>query len=127
MLFENSIEINIASQVFGYIGALLIISLNIPLLISIIKERNADVINIPNLILHIITGLIFITYGILIQQWPVIICNAIYILLNIIIIILKYVYSKNTTANQIDNTRNQIDTSTNIEINGIKEQKINNV
>lgn len=125
MLFENSIEIDIASQVFGYIGALLIISLNIPLLISIIRNKNADVINIPNLILHIITGLIFITYGILIQQWPVIICNTIYILLNIIIIILKYVYSKNNSSDSSTNQRNI--TEDNINHSEPMGKNINNV
>ena len=94
MFFNKTSETEQISQITGYIGGSLVICLNIPLIIKTVKEKNGDSLSIPNLTLHILTSLVYITYGILIQQWPVIGCNIAYTIITCILIVLKINFSK---------------------------------
>ena len=99
---------NYISQILGYIGGLLVISLNAPLLYETIKNKNSDNLSTTSLLLHLFTSFVYISYGALIKQWPVILCNISYSIMTLILIYLKYYY-----GNKINN-KNQINENENI-------------
>ena len=97
MLTNNTINSNtdeIISQVFGYTGGLLVVSLNIPLIVKVVKEQSSKSLSTPYLILNLLTAFIYITYGILINQWPIIGNNIAFSIIVFILIGLKIYYDK---------------------------------
>ena len=99
-------EIVLASQILGYIGGAFVVSLNIPLVVKVVKEKSSKSLSIPYLILNFFTGIIFITYGVLINQWPIIGNNIVYNIIVIILIILKVYYDKKNKEGKIDKIEN---------------------
>ena len=89
-------EIILASQIIGYIGGALVVSLNIPLIVKVVKEKSSDSLSVPFLILNFLTGVVFISYGVLINQWPIIGNNVAYNIIVLILIGLKVHYDKKT-------------------------------
>lgn len=83
------------SQIVGYVGGVLVVSLNAPLLYTTIKEKSTDKLSIASLFLHLITSITYITYGILIEQYPVILCNLAYTLMTCSLLIVKLYYDRN--------------------------------
>ena len=96
----NSNTDEIISQVFGYTGGLLVISLNIPLITKVVKEKSSKSLSTAYLILNLLTAFIYITYGILINQWPVIGNNIAFSIITFILIGLKIYYDKKNKKNR---------------------------
>lgn len=82
------------SQIVGYTGGMLVISLNIPLLVKTIKEKSTHSLSLASLLLHLITSFTYIAYGILIKELPVILCNLAYTIITLILILVKIVYDR---------------------------------
>ena len=87
-------EVVLASQILGYIGGGLVVSLNIPLIVKVVKEKSSASLSVPFLILNFLTGIVFISYGVLINQWPIIGNNIAYNIIVLILIGLKVHYDK---------------------------------
>ena len=87
-------EVVLASQILGYIGGGLVVCLNIPLIVKVVKEKSSDSLSVPFLILNFLTGAVFISYGVLINQWPIIGNNIAYNIIVLILIGLKVHYDK---------------------------------
>ncbi len=84
-------DIILASQIVGYIAGVSVIILNIPQIYIIIKNKSSKNVSLFMIILNLISGALFLTYGILINQLPIIICNILYLLVSIILLICKIV------------------------------------
>lgn len=97
-LNDNNIEI--ISQIFGYTGGLLVVCLNIPLIVKVVKEKSSKTLSTPYLILNLLTALIYIIYGILINQWPVIGNNIAFSIIVFILFGLKIYYDKKKNKNK---------------------------
>ena len=88
----------ISPQVIGLVAGFLTASSLLPQLLKILKEKKAENISIPMLLI-MLTGLgLWIYYGSLKEDWPIIVTNAFSLLLNIGIIILKLKYGQRTPA-----------------------------
>ena len=105
----NSNTYEIISQVFGYTGGLLVISLNIPLITKVVKEKSSKSLSTAYLILNLLTAFIYITYGILINQWPVIGNNIAFSIITFILIGLKIYYDKKNKKNMKNRKINDVD------------------
>ncbi|MEJ7739061.1 MAG: SemiSWEET transporter [Chitinophagaceae bacterium] len=82
----------IVDQVIGIVAGVLTGTSLLPQVIKIIKEKKAEDISIPMLLL-LLSGLsLWVYYGVLKDDWPIIITNSFSVLCNILIIILKYRY-----------------------------------
>ena len=79
-------------DIFGWIGAVLIVSINIPQLIKLYRTKSGGDLSMITLILNITGSIFFLTYGILIDRSPIIMSNILIILITIMIIILKLTY-----------------------------------
>ena len=89
---QTNEDIILASQILGYTGGLLVIFLNIPLMVKVIKEKSSKSLSTPYLLLNLLTSFVYISYGILINQWPVIGSNIGFCVIVIILISLKIYY-----------------------------------
>jgi MtN3 and saliva related transmembrane protein len=88
-------------DIFGWIGAVLIVSINIPQLIKLYRTKSGGDLSMITLILNITGSIFFLTYGILIDRSPIIMSNILIIIITIIIIILKKSYKN--VQNEINN------------------------
>ena len=88
-------------DIFGWIGAVLIVSINIPQLIKLYRTKSGGDLSMITLILNITGSIFFLTYGILIDRSPIIMSNILIIIITIMIIILKMSYKN--VKNEINN------------------------
>jgi len=93
-------DIVLASQILGYTGGLLVVSLNIPLVVKVIKEKSSKSLSTTYLILNLLTSLVYISYGVLINQWPVIGNNIAFSIIVIILMSLKIYYDNQNKQNK---------------------------
>jgi len=77
------------STILGYIAAICTTSSFIPQALKVIKTKETKAISLPMYIIFNIGIIIWLYYGILINEWPIIIANAVTITLTIIILIMK--------------------------------------
>ena len=103
------------SQILGYIGGALVVSLNIPQLILIIKTKNVSNYSKETIILNIVIGFVYTSYGVLINQWPVIISNILYLIISFLLIHFKYKYDTETSSINKDNQTKQTEQISQIE------------
>ena len=92
--FYDEVAVHVASQILGYVGGVLVISLNIPQIVLIIRKRSADNLSITSIFLHLLAGVLFVTYGILINQWPLIASNVAYIIVSLTILTCKCYFDR---------------------------------
>ena len=97
IFFPNSTkleEIEIASQVFGYLSGALVVGYNIPQLVKIVKTKSSDDVAMLSLIFQFILNLLVITYGILLGEIPIITSESLACIICISIMILKCKFDK---------------------------------
>jgi MtN3 and saliva related transmembrane protein len=83
-----------ASQIVGYIAGSSVVILNIPQLIIIIKNKSAKDVSVYTIILNLVSGILFLTYGILLYQFPLIVCNSLYCIVTLILLYCKLYFDK---------------------------------
>ena len=76
-------------DIFGWIGGILIITVNIPQIIKLYRTKSGNDLSYHTLLLTIIGGIFFLVYGLLLNKLPIIVSNIIIILIALIIIYLK--------------------------------------
>jgi len=64
-------------EVLGYIGAILISLAYLPQAIKTVKTRNVEGLSLNMFMILLVAQIIWIMYGILIQNTPTIVCNSI--------------------------------------------------
>jgi MtN3 and saliva related transmembrane protein len=77
----------------GYAAATSLCMILVPQLMHILKVKKMDQISWYFLILNLITSILFLTYGILLEALPMIIANIILCIQNIVLIFLKIKYN----------------------------------
>lgn len=87
-------------DIFGWIGGILIITVNIPQLVKLYRTKSGDDLSYYTLVLTIIGGIFFLVYGILLNKLPIIVSNVIIILIALIILFLKKKFKKNKNINK---------------------------
>ena len=88
--YTDNPSVIITSQIIGYIAGATVVLINIPQTFLIFKNKSSDDVSLLTIIINLISGMLFLTYGILIYQLPLIICNFLYILVTIILIYAKF-------------------------------------
>ena len=84
----------ISPDIIGLIAGFFTAAAMLPQLIKIIKEKKAEDISVPMLMI-LITGLgLWIYYGTTKEDWPIIITNAISLIFNLAIIVFKFKYKQ---------------------------------
>ena len=81
------------TQVLGYIAGSSVIIVNIPQIYTICKNKSAKDVSLYMILLNIFTGILFLIYGILLEELPLIICETLYIIVSIILLIIKIYYN----------------------------------
>lgn len=84
-------------NVIGLIAGILTASSLLPQFIKILKEKKADDISVPMLLILMAGLSLWIYYGTLREDWPIIITNLFSLSFNIGIIILKFKYKNSQT------------------------------
>ncbi len=111
----NLKDIEIASQVVGYIGGALVIGYNIPQLVKIIKTKSTEDISLLSIVFQFILNLVYIAYAILLGEIPIVVSESVAGIICLSIIILKKYYDKKN--NKKKNNNNKIDKVSNVIIN----------
>ena len=83
-------------QIIGYTAALFLTITLMPQLIKTYRDKEVEDISKGFICLNLCTSILFLIYGILLQQIPIILANCILILQNIILLSFKIMYSKKT-------------------------------
>ena len=97
IFFPNSTktdDLEIASQVFGYISGALVVGYNIPQLVRIAKTKSSNDVSMLSMVFQFILNLLVITYGILIGEIPMITSESLACLICISIMVLKCKFDK---------------------------------
>lgn len=89
----------LSQNVIGIIAGILTASSLLPQFIKILKEKKADDISIPMLLILLAGLSLWIYYGILRDDWPIITTNLFSLTFNIGIIVLKFKY-RNVPASE---------------------------
>ena len=82
------------TQIFGYAGGVSVCVQEVPQFIKIIKTKSTGDLSLFGLFLRFFSGLLWITYGVMLFELPIIISNGFYLTLALIIIIYKIYYDK---------------------------------
>ena len=77
----------------GYVAAVSLCMILIPQLIHILKVKKMDQISWYFILLNLLTSILFLIYGILIEALPMIIANVILCFQNCMLIFLKIKYN----------------------------------
>jgi MtN3 and saliva related transmembrane protein len=86
----------ISIQSIGLIAGTLTATSMLPQFLKILKDKKADDISVPMLLI-LLSGLgMWIYYGTLKEDWPLILTNSFSLLLNVLILIFKFRYRNNT-------------------------------
>ena len=81
-------------QIIGYTAATCLTFTLMPQLIKTYKDKEVEDISKYFIFLNLCTSILFLIYGILLQQIPIILANCILILQNIILLSFKIMYTK---------------------------------
>tara|TARA_B110001469_G_scaffold98945_1_gene95802 strand:+ start:237 stop:536 length:300 start_codon:yes stop_codon:yes gene_type:complete len=73
----------------GYIASILLCMILIPQLYHIFKVKKMDQISWYFILLNLLTSILFLIYGILIEAFPIVIANIILCIQNLMLIFLK--------------------------------------
>lgn len=82
----------ISSKIIGFIAGIFTATSMLPQFVKILKDKKADDISIPMLLILLTGVILWIYYGVMKDDWPIIITNAFSLLLNIGTIILRIKY-----------------------------------
>ncbi len=113
----NLKDIEIASQVVGYIGGALVIGYNIPQLVKIIKTKSTEDISLLSIVFQFILNLVYIAYAILLGEIPIVVSESVAGIICLSIIILKKYYDKKNNKKNDKKNNNKIDKVSNVIIN----------
>lgn len=91
--YENY-YIKLLSQIVGYVAEFSIVMLNIPQIILIVRKKSGKNVSVTMILFNIMSGVLFLAYGLLIYQWPMILGNSLYILVSCAMLAAKYVYKQ---------------------------------
>lgn len=91
------------NQIIGYSASTCLIITLMPQLIKTYKEKHVEDISIGFILLNLLTSILFLIYGILIEQGPIMFANSILIIQNLILLYFKKKY----TITNINNTKNE--------------------
>ena len=80
------------SDILGYVGGFIISITLIPQLIKTYKTKRAHDISPLFVILAFLTTLIYLSYGILINETPIIAANSVLLFQNFLLLYFKYIY-----------------------------------
>ena len=81
-------------QIIGYTAAICLTITLMPQLIKTYKDKEVEDISKGFIFLNLCTSILFLVYGILLEQIPIILANSILILQNIILLSFKIMYTK---------------------------------
>ena len=93
-------------DVFGYIGCVFLVITLVPQLIKTYKTKKADDISPLFVVFALLTTIIYLTYGILINELPIVTANSILLFQNFLLLYFKYIY-----RNNISEIKNKIKTT----------------
>jgi len=79
-------------DIFGFIAALLTTSAFIPQVIKTLREKDTKSLSLPMYLILTSGLLLWLTYGIMIEDWALIIANSITGILALIILVAKIKY-----------------------------------
>lgn len=91
------------NQIIGYSASTCLIITLMPQLIKTYKEKHVEDISIGFILLNLLTSILFLIYGILIEQGPIMFANCILIIQNLTLLYFKNIY----TITNINNTKNE--------------------
>lgn len=77
---------------FGYIGSVFLVITLIPQLVKTYRTKSADDISRGFVFFALLTTIIYLIYGILIDQNPIIVANSLLLVENFILLYFKYIY-----------------------------------
>ena len=80
-------------EYIGYTGTFLISINLIPQVYHIYKIKNAESISTLSIVLNILSAIVMIAYGLLIQKMPIVISNGMIFIFNCNICYFKYIYN----------------------------------
>jgi MtN3 and saliva related transmembrane protein len=80
-------------DVFGYLGCVFLVITLVPQLVKTYKTKRADDISPIFVVLALFTTIIYLTYGILIDEKPIITANSILLFQNFLLLYFKFIYS----------------------------------
>ena len=81
-------------DILGYIGAFFLVITLLPQVIYTYKRKKAEDISYIFLFFQVTTCLLFLSYGILLEENPLIIANSIVLCLNFVLVYFRIIYSK---------------------------------
>ena len=90
------------TQIFGYAGGLTVCIQELPQFFKIIKTKSTNDLSLCGLFLRLFSGILWMTYGIMLFELPIIISNGFYLTLAIVIIIFKMYYDKQNKEKKDD-------------------------
>lgn len=82
------------SEIVGYIAAFFLVITLLPQVYFTYKLKNADSISLYFLFLQIVTCILFLSYGILLEESPLIVANSLVLTQSFTLLGLKLLYSK---------------------------------
>ena len=115
LLYNTTDDIYLSSQVIGYIAGVLVVVYNIPQLIRMIRTKSTDDVEFVSLLFQIILNILYITYGVLMQELPILISESFAFLICGSMIILKRIYDKKKVAETNEETHEETHEETNEE------------
>ena len=92
------------TQIIGYAGGLTVCIQELPQFIKIIKTKSTGDLSLAGLFFRLFSGILWITYGIMLFELPIIISNGFYLTLAIIIIVFKMYYDQQNKEKKEDPT-----------------------
>ena len=91
-MYQDMLLLIISSRIIGFVAGIFTSTSMLPQFIKILKDKKADDISVPMLLILLTGVCLWIYYGILKDDWPIIITNGFSLLLNIGTIILRIKY-----------------------------------
>lgn len=86
---------------FGYIGSVFLVITLIPQLVKTYRTKSAEDISRGFVFFALLTTVIYLIYGILIDQNPIIVANSLLLVQNFILLYFKYIYRNSKQETQI--------------------------
>ena len=71
------------AAVIGYIGGALVAMLQLPQVLHTRKNRDTSGLSAASVGVHLVTGAVWIFYGVLIHETPIIVANGVYLGCNV--------------------------------------------
>ena len=105
--YYESENVILASQIIGYLAGASVVTLNIPQIVAIIKNKSASDVSLLTILLNLLAGFLFLIYGILLFQFPLIINNGLYIIITLILLYCKIYFDKKKSKDDLSKTKNE--------------------